>query len=159
MDITDESIAAVEAEDAALVLAHFDNDDAWWLGNRIRELAAERQLAIGFEIMRGTTSLLRGLLPGAVDDNYTFLTRKIALTARFGKASFAVSLKFWRDPALVERWALDTRLYALTGGALPLRIAGTGIVGAFAVSGAPPHIDHRLAVDALGDLIQHQNLA
>ncbi|GAB3932306.1 hypothetical protein GCM10027614_01210 [Micromonospora vulcania] len=47
---------------------------------------------------------------------------------------------------------LPAARYAAAGGAVPLRVRGTGVVGWFGVSGLPQLDDHRFVVEMLRSL-------
>ncbi|WP_179504973.1 MULTISPECIES: heme-degrading domain-containing protein [unclassified Sphingomonas] len=153
---SDLAIARIEAEVAALELAHFDLDDAWWLGCYLRERAARENLPIAIEIRRGVATLFACLLPGASADNSEWLRRKLALVMRFERCTYVLGLTFRREPGLFERHGLDLRDHIADGGGVPIRLAGTGTIGALGISGLPQEDDHRLAIEALGALRAHQ---
>jgi uncharacterized protein (UPF0303 family) len=153
-EVTPESI---DREEGALLLRRFDVDDAWWLGCRLRDSAAERHAPLAIEIRRGGTRLFSALLPGATQDNLCWIDRKIAMVMRFERSSYALGLMFRASEGMFERFGLDRRSYAPGGGAVPIRIEGVGVVGAVAVSGLPQEEDHRMAVEALTALQAHQN--
>lgn len=146
----------VIAQEQALELSRFSNADAWWLGCKLHQLAAERSAPVAIEIMRGTTTLFSAVLPGATADNQGWIRRKFATTSRFEQSSYAVHLKLRAGDNLFARFGLDFQTYAAAGGAVPIRIAGTGMVGAAAISGLPQLDDHELVVAALLALKTHQ---
>ncbi|MFS2111084.1 heme-degrading domain-containing protein [Sphingomonas sp. Sphisp140] len=147
----------IDREEQALALAHFDAEDAWWLGCHLRARGATANAPIAIEIRRADTRLFSALLPGATRDNLGWIDRKIALVMRFERASYAIRLKFdAAPPGAFERFGLDLRTHVAAGGAVPIRIAGTGVVGAVAVSGLVQEEDHRYVVEALAALKAHQ---
>lgn len=155
MDLQD-LIASVDAGEQALALTRFDAQDAWWLGSRLRELGMARRAPVAIEIRRAGTTLFLSLLPGATQDNLEWIRRKIALVMRFERSSYAMGLKFRMTEGSFEAFGLDLATYVGAGGAVPLRLAGTGVIGAVAVSGLPQEIDHAMVIEALGDLKAHQ---
>lgn len=152
-------IDAIDREERALALRGFDADDAWWLGCQLRDRAAHEGAPVAIDIRRAGTSLFRTLLPGAVEDNLHWSRRKIAIAMRFERSSYALHLWFRTRENMFERFGLDRATYMDAGGAVPIRVAGTGVVGAVAISGLSQEADHRYAVEALAALHARQHAA
>lgn len=147
----------IDREEQALALVRFDAEDAWWLGCHLRDRGAAAGAPIAIEIRRAGTRLFSALLPGATQDNLGWIDRKIALVMRFERSSYAMRLKFdAAPPGAFDRFGLDLRTHVAAGGAVPIRIAGTGVIGAVAVSGLAQEEDHRYVIDALAALKAHQ---
>lgn len=139
-----------------LVLARFNPDDAWWLGCFLRDAAQRSQAPIAIEISVGPTLLFSTLLPGATADNLGWIKRKVAIAWRYQLSSYAMNQKFAAGENMFERFGLDHATYAAAGGAVPIRLAGVGMVGVAAVSGLPQLDDHNLVLGALDALQVHQ---
>lgn len=150
-------IDAIDREERALALRGFDADDAWWLGCHLRDRAAREGAPIAIDIRRAGTPLFCALLPGAVDDNFNWTRRKIAIALRFERSSYALHLWFQTRANMFERFGLDRATYMDAGGAVPIRVAGTGVIGAVAISGMQQEADHRYAVEALTALHARQH--
>lgn len=143
-------IAELTAQDKALVLPRFTNDDAWRLGSLLVELARERGAAVTVDIRRGGQQLFHYALDGTCADNDAWLDRKARVVERYGAASLLVGERFRaRGSSFEESSRLDQDRYAAHGGAVPLRVAGVGVIGVVAVSGLPQREDHALVVTAL----------
>ncbi|WP_342248682.1 heme-degrading domain-containing protein [Sphingomonas sp. OTU376] len=150
-------LEAIDREEQSLLLQRFDADDAWWLGCHLRKRGAAASAPIAIEIRRAGTKLFSALLPGATADNLGWIDRKIALVMRFERSSYAMRLKFdAAPPGAFDRFGLNLGTHVAAGGAVPIRIAGTGVIGAVAISGLAQEEDHRYAVDALAALKAHQ---
>jgi uncharacterized protein (UPF0303 family) len=52
----------------------------------------------------------------------------------------------------IEQYGICFGEYSLHGGAVPIVLRGTGLVGALAVSGLDQEEDHRMAAEALAAL-------
>jgi uncharacterized protein (UPF0303 family) len=50
---------------------------------------------------------------------------------------------------LLERFGLPLTEFAAHGGAFPLAVSGTGVIGSIAVSGLPQREDHEFVVEML----------
>jgi uncharacterized protein (UPF0303 family) len=138
------------AEEDRLTLPGFDADDAWALGNRVVSLAREDSLAVTVAVAHGQQLMFHAALPGAVADQADWIRRKTALVYRWGHSSYFVGRSYTdRGARFEDEPHLDTSSYAAHGGAFPLRVAGTGLVGVVAVSGLPQDQDHALAVRAI----------
>lgn len=148
-----ETLAAREND---LVLSHFDEDDAWWLGCHLRDAGRGQQAPIAIDISVGPTTLFTALLPGATADNLGWIKRKVAIAWRYQKSSYLMNQKFAAGENMFERFGLDHATYAAAGGAVPIRVAGVGMVGVVAVSGLPQLDDHMMVLDALSALQNKQ---
>ena len=143
-------LAELAAQEERLVFDAFGHDDAWRLGSLLVELARERGAAVTVEIRRGAQQLFHFALEGTSADNDAWLARKCAVVERYAESSFRVGARFRAKGSTFEESSrLDPDRYAAHGGAFPVRLRGTGVVGAVAVSGLPQAEDHALVVEAL----------
>ncbi|RLV08920.1 hypothetical protein CTZ27_09340 [Streptomyces griseocarneus] len=143
-------IDRLEADERRLVHDHFGNDDAWELGSLLVSLARARGAAVTITIRRGPQRLFHCALPGTSADNDAWLDRKCRVVERYAESSLLVGARFRAKGRTFENDSrLDPDRYAAHGGAFPLRVRGTGVVGAVAVSGLRQTEDHALVVEAL----------
>lgn len=153
------SISDLEAEERDLVLEQFDHADAWRLGARIAVDALARSLPVCLDIRRPGLILFRASLVGVTPDQETWIAKKAAVTLRMEASSALVGARFAAqafDPASIA-W-LDHETYAPTGGSVPIRIRGVGVVAAVTISGGlDSEEDHALVVNGLrAHLAQYQ---
>lgn len=140
----------LEAQEARLVFASFDEADAWALGVALRDAAIADALPVAMSVRRGGQRLFHAALPGSSADNDGWLDRKCAVVDRYGRSSLRVGEQFRVAGSTFEDGSrLDPRVYAAHGGAFPVLVRGTGCVGTVAVSGLPQLDDHRLVVEVL----------
>ncbi|MEU8549567.1 heme-degrading domain-containing protein [Streptomyces roseoverticillatus] len=145
-----EEVAALEETERRLTLDRFGNDDAWRLGSLLVGLARKRDAAVTIGIRRGAQQLFHCALPGTSADNDAWIARKCRVVERYGESSFLVGARFRaKGRTFEESSRLDPDRYAAHGGAFPLHVRGTGVVGAVAVSGLPQAEDHALVVEGL----------
>lgn len=142
--------AELEAQEAELVLAHFNHEDAWELGSLLVELARARNAPVAIDIRRGPQQLFHCALPGSTADNDAWIDRKRRVAERYGASSFLVGTRFREKGTTFEDAArLDPDRYAAHGGAVPISVRGAGVIGTVTVSGLPQAEDHAMAVEAL----------
>lgn len=138
-----------------LVFEHFDEHDAWALGRRLREAAAERELPVAIDIRRNGHQLFHAALPGSAPDNDAWIERKARVVTRYGKSSLRVGEEARQKGTTFEDSSrLDPDEYAAHGGAFPIRLAGTGVVGVVTVSGLPQLEDHAFVTETLAAFLQ-----
>ena len=150
---------ALLAEEASLALPSLNEMDAIAIGERILTHAIERKLPIAIEIRRGARVLFRAALPGSSPDNDQWVANKARLVERYGHSSlFCRVLHEAQGTTFEAKTGLPPTEYAAHGGAVPLIVAGTGVVGVAIVSGLPQLDDHDLVVasirEHLADLAQ-----
>ncbi|MCF0091825.1 heme-degrading domain-containing protein [Micromonospora sp. MH99] len=140
----------LQREETELELAGLTETDAYELGVRAVTAAAERGLPISVGVWRTGRQLFHCGLPGSTADNDGWLRRKGRVVMRFEHSSLYMA-RLCRDQqtTLTEKFGLPAARYAAAGGAVPLRVRGTGVVGWMGVSGLPQLDDHRFVVDIL----------
>ncbi len=93
---------------------------------------------------------VKASLPGTSPDNDSWLDRKSRLTERLGHSSYYLrNLAAGRGTTAEEMYQLDPAHYAASGGAVPVIVSGTGMVGSITVSGLDQKDDHHFAVDTV----------
>jgi uncharacterized protein (UPF0303 family) len=143
----EDDLAAIAAQERELHLTRFDEDVAWHLGSRLREIAASRKLGIVIDVRRFGQPLFYAALAGTSPDNAEWVRRKGNLVARFHRSSYALGLEM--GASLFEKYGLPISEYAAHGGSFPIRVLGAGVIGSVTVSGLPQRADHELVVETL----------
>ncbi|MCX7275993.1 MAG: heme-degrading domain-containing protein [Burkholderiales bacterium] len=145
-----QAIAALQQQEQALVFTSFDEETAYAIGQALRAAAARQQAPVAIDIRSASRRLFYTALPGATPDNEDWARRKGNVALRCHASSYLVRLRLqaegrtpWPDAALPDG---D---YAVHGGAFPVRVQGTGVIAAIAVSGLPSYEGHDLVVAVL----------
>lgn len=144
----------LENEERELRFDDFTLDDAWLLGSRMRQAAAQEELPIAIGIVLGQQRVFHAALPGSSSDNDDWLARKTRVALRYGQASLAVGESFrngGKDFDTDSR--LDPSLFAAHGGVVPIRLRGGTVIGAVGVSGLPQLDDHAFVVQQLREYL------
>jgi uncharacterized protein (UPF0303 family) len=142
-----ETLAQQEKE---LQFAAFDSDAALALGLKVIELARRQGKAITVNITVNSKVLFHHAMQGASADQADWIRRKNNVVARFGRCSFYIGIDHkHRGVAFDEIKYLDPVDYAANGGAFPITIKDTGIIGTVTVSGMRQAEDHAMVVEAL----------
>ncbi len=149
-------LAIIAKQEQTLRFNRFDEDDAWKLGSRLRELAVAPKHPLVIDIRRFGQPLFYCALPGSVPDNVEWVRRKNNVVARFHRSSYGLALELQNKNATLEsKFGLTLGDYAAHGGAFPLIVAAAGVIGSVTVSGLPQRLDHELVVQALAEATGH----
>jgi uncharacterized protein (UPF0303 family) len=151
----EEDIRRLAEQERLLQFSRFGPEDAWALGNIVREMALARSAPIAIDISLRDRALFHCALPGTTTDNAEWIRRKRNTVLRLWRSSYAVG----RSLALSGRTqesahALPLADYAVHGGGFPLLLIGTGCIGAITASGVPQREDHAIVSDGLADLLR-----
>jgi uncharacterized protein (UPF0303 family) len=145
-----EDIELITRQEALLRFTRFDEESAWKLGSRLREMARARELPIVVDIRRFGQPLFYSALAGTSPDNAEWARRKANAVARFHRSSYGVGLEMQlKNTTLWEKFGLTLDEFAAHGGGFPLAVEGAGVVGSVTVSGLPQRDDHELVVEAI----------
>jgi uncharacterized protein (UPF0303 family) len=144
------TVESVAEQEARLVLPRADLASLYALGRRMADTALERGLPILIQVRFGSRLVFVASLPGSTASNDGWAERKSRVVARFEKSSLLVRLTNERDQTSIHvHQSLPEEQYAAHGGAFPLRLTGTGVVGSVVVSGLPQLDDHAFVVEML----------
>lgn len=154
-------LAAISAQDSALVFPSFTADIAWTLGTLLRARLIDQPLPVVISIsLSNNDHLLFHTVTksGAMPDNDVWVRRKRKTVLRFGHSSWYMHNKFQGDEAaFAAKYALgsDAGQYAIHGGGWPIRVKGVeGVVGVVVVSGMKQHQDHQVIVSTVEELLR-----
>lgn len=145
-------IADLEAEAAELTLDRFTEVDALRLGQILTGIAMAEGLPVVIDIRTADRTLYHAALPGAAPLNDLWARRKSNVALAFQVASLLVGMKNRAKGDSLAKNGLSEADHADHGGAVPIRVAGAGMVAVATVSGLPQVEDHKLVVRGLHQL-------
>lgn len=145
------SAAVLEAEYASLTLPRFAEAEAWALGQKLVQLAGSAPIVIN--IRSADRVFFHAALPGSAPLNDLWARRKSNTALLFQLPSFLVGARNRENGHTLARNGLADADYADHGGAVPIRVAGAGVVACATVSGLPQAEDHALVVAAIQALL------
>lgn len=140
------------AEYATLILPQFAEAEAWRLGSIMVEQAMVSGAPVVIDIRTADRTLFHAALPGSGPLNDLWARRKSATALAFQAPSFLVGTRNREKGDTLEKNGLDPMAHADHGGAVPVRVAGAGVVAVATVSGLPQAQDHAMVVAALRTL-------
>ncbi|MFM7336500.1 MAG: heme-degrading domain-containing protein [Tabrizicola sp.] len=139
-------LAELEAEYAGLTLPGFDELAALRLGQILVDFALAEDLPVVIDIRTADRTLFHAGLPGSAPLNDRWARRKSNTALMFQLPSLLVGRKLAAKDEALARHGLASEDYAEAGGAVPIRVAGMGVVAVATVSGLPQVEDHKLVV-------------
>lgn len=146
-------VADLEAEFARLELDGFDESRALRLGQILVELAQAGKMPVVVNIRTADRVLFHAALPGSAPLNDLWARRKSNVALAFQLPSLLVGQRNRAKDESLDRHGLPAGDYADSGGAVPIRVRGTGVVAVATVSGLPQVEDHKLVVRAIRTLM------
>jgi uncharacterized protein (UPF0303 family) len=145
-----ELLDTLTQQEKTLQFTAFSSDTALALGLKIIELAKAKDKIITVNITINGKVLFHHAMQGAAADQADWIRRKNNVVARFGRCSFYVGIDHKHRGVVFEDIKyLDPKDHAANGGAFPITIQGTGMIGTVTVSGLRQAEDHALAIEAL----------
>lgn len=151
--MTDPTLAELTEEARRLIFPRFAEETALALGLKLVELARAGDLPVVIDIRTADRCLFHAALPGSAPLNDLWAARKSATALMFHEASLLVGTRHRDKGETLAKHGLPSEGYADHGGAVPIRVAGAGVVACVTVSGLPQVEDHRLAVRAIEALL------
>ena len=145
-----ELLQTLTQQEQELQFTAFSSDTALTLGLKLVELAKAGNKIITINITINGKVLFHHAMQGASADQADWIRRKNNVVARFGRCSFYVGIDHKHRGVVFEDIKyLDPKDHAANGGAFPITLKGTGIIGTVTVSGLRQAEDHALVVEAL----------
>lgn len=146
-------VAELEAEAARLILSDFSEETALRLGLTIMNMAKLDRLPVVIDIRTNDRTLFHLAMPGAAPINDRWARRKSNTALHFHLASLHVGRNMAAKGETLAMHGLSETEFAIHGGAVPVCVAGAGLIACATVSGLPQLEDHRLVVRALETLL------
>ncbi len=145
-----EDLAIIAKQEQRLKFQKFDEEAAWKMGCRLRDMAVARSAPLVIDVRRFGQLLFFCALVGSTPDNADWAKRKSNVVARFHRSSYGLGLELQqKNTTLADRFGLALTDFAAHGGSFPIAVAGSGVIGSVAVSGLPQRADHELVVEVL----------
>lgn len=145
-----EDLAIISNQEQRLKFPAFNEESAWKMGCRVRDMAIARVAPVVIEVRRSGQLLFFCAMAGSTPDNAEWTRRKSNVVARFHRSSYGLGLELQqKNTNLTDRFGLPLTEFAAHGGSFPVAIAGSGVIGSIAVSGLPQRADHELVVEVL----------
>ncbi len=152
-DLADE-IGQREKEELELQFSSFSNEMALEIGNLIVERARAEHKSIAVDIERNGHQLFHHSMTGTTPDNSEWIKRKNRVVNRFGNSSLHVGQLLKQAGTTIEaRSFVNPMEFSAHGGAFPITIRNTGIIGTITVSGLPQEEDHRLVTRVIEEYL------
>ncbi|GHV39792.1 UPF0303 protein [Spirochaetia bacterium] len=146
----DEGIGIVEKQEELLRFTHFSRADVWKLGKELVSKIQDEGFALSVSIRLNSGFVLFQYAPeGTTANNENWMTRKFNTVRDMEISSLLNSLRLKQQNKTLENKGLDPRLYAAGGGGFPIRLKGTGVIGAVIASGLPHLQDHDVLVECI----------
>ena len=138
---------------ASLVLPRFDETIACRLGAILLAMAEAEASPVVINIRSANRTFFHAALPGSSAVNDLWARRKGNLALHNDRASMVVTLRMRARGRTLAEEGLSEADYAISGGAVPIRVQGAGTVAVCTVSGLPETEDHALVVRGLRALL------
>lgn len=149
-------IAELEAQYTGLELPRFDEALALRLGQILVDMALAKDLPVVVDIRTADRTLFHAALPGSAPLNDLWARRKSNTALMFHLPSLLVAARNKAKGEPLDKHGLPSTEYADSGGAVPIKIAGGGVVAVATVSGLPQVEDHKLVIRAIQELASAQ---
>jgi uncharacterized protein (UPF0303 family) len=143
-------LAQLLQQEEELQFASFGNDHALDVGLRLVDRVREMGKAVAVDVSRNGQQLFQHAMKGSTPDNAEWIRRKNNVVQRYAHSSFYVGTYYRsRGTSFEEHTGLDPLQYAAHGGAFPMILKGTGVVGTITISGLPQADDHEVVTSVL----------
>ncbi len=148
------TIEEIKKQEEILQFESFDNYVAYDIGLKIFEKAKERDLPVVICVSRCKQQLFYVTLPKTSVVNELWLKRKMNTVYTLQESSMILELQqAGVDISLCQIHGLPETEFAAAGGAFPVFVKGTGMVGVIAVSGLSSEADHGLIVETVKEYL------
>lgn len=136
-------------QEQTLQFTHFNNEDAWALGCTLKDTLESQGKNAAIEIYAFGQVIFQYAMNTTTPDNLEWIRRKRNAVLRFGNSSYYLGqYHASKNLDFLDQSHLDAKEYAAHGGAFPIRIKGSGVIGTIAISGLPQKEDHQIIIDA-----------
>jgi uncharacterized protein (UPF0303 family) len=147
------TLEELEAEAARLILSEFTEETALRLGLTLMNMSKLDRLPVVIDIRTNDRTLFHLAMPGSAPVNDRWARRKSNTALHFHLASLHVGRNMESKGETLAKHGLSDAEFAVQGGAVPICVAGAGLVACATISGLPQLEDHRLVVRGIETLL------
>jgi uncharacterized protein (UPF0303 family) len=142
-------------QEEELQFAAFSNETALQLGLALLEAARGASKPVAIDITRHGLQLFHYAMEGTAVDNGEWIRRKNNVVNRFGHSSYFVGISLKSaGQTIEEKYLVSSQEYAAHGGAFPIILRESGVIGTITVSGLPQEEDHKLVTSTIRAFLQ-----
>jgi uncharacterized protein (UPF0303 family) len=145
----------ITEQERTLRFDKFNSETAWAIGSALRADALARSAGMTFEIQLAGRTLFLGTTDGAKAEHADWIRRKRNVVMKFARSSYWMSLELLlKGKSMVDRHeGTSYAEYAMHGGAFPIYLNDTGLIGTIIASGLHQRVDHAMVVDAIAGVL------
>lgn len=150
----DTLLKKLEDQEKMLQFPYFNCETALHIGMALINNAKAIGRPITIDICKNGMQLFHYAFEGTSLDNENWIIRKNRVVQRFSKSSYYVGQRLESlGKTIEEKYGISSSLYAPYGGAFPIIIKNTGVIGSITVSGLHQGEDHDLVVNTIEEYI------
>ena len=143
-------LITISKQEQTLQFNSFNHKTALDLGLLLIEKANKEQKSITIDITKHGQQLFHYACEGTSPDQDEWIRRKNKVVNRFYTSSLYLGTRLKSlNTSIEEKYLLSPLEYAPYGGAFPIILKGTGVIGTITISGLKQEEDHQFIVDVL----------
>jgi len=144
-----EKLDIIKSQEEKLVFKSFSNVDALEIGLSIIEATKKIKKAVAVNIIKNGQTIFHHAMDGTTPDHNEWIKKKSNVVLRHHHSSYYMRLyNEMKNRSYFEFYSVSPFDYAIHGGAFPISIEGSGVIGVITVSGLSQEDDHGLIVEA-----------
>ncbi|MGG2027736.1 heme-degrading domain-containing protein [Gottfriedia sp. S16(2024)] len=149
-----QKLEEVRKQEENLLFKSFSNKDALEIGLLIIEAAKRFDKPVAINILKNCQSIFHFAMDHTSPDQDLWIKRKSNIVLRHHCSSYYMRLyNEMKNRSYNEFYAASPYEFAAHGGAFPIKIVGSGVIGVITVSGLAQEDDHNLIVEALAKFL------
>ena len=151
----EEDIRRLAEQERLLVFSRFGPEEAWALGNVLREVGLAQGAPIAIDVSLRDRTLFHCAMPGSTPTTPSGSDASATPCCGCGAPPTRSGAR-WRCQAKRRKRRTTCRspTTPCTAASFPLLLHGAGCIGAVTVSGLPQRDDHRLVADGLAAILK-----
>lgn len=144
----------IKKQEEKLIFKSFSNEDALEIGMSIIESAKRIKKSIAINIIKNGQTVFHYAMDGTSPDQDIWIKRKSNVVLRHHHSSYYMRIyNELKNRSYYEFYSVSPFEFAIHGGAFPIAIEGSGVIGVITVSGLDQEKDHNLIVEAISKFL------
>ncbi|WP_416826203.1 heme-degrading domain-containing protein [Ectobacillus polymachus] len=144
----------IKKQEEKLIFKRFSNEDALEIGLSVIEAAKNIKKSVAVNIIKNGQTVFHYAMDGTSPDQDEWIKRKSNVVLRHHHSSYYMRLyNELKNRSYFDFYSVSQFDYAIHGGAFPIAIEGSGVIGVITVSGLAQEEDHDMIVEAITKFI------